>query len=263
MNCDGVREFFSEFFDGESECAEEISAHLKNCVACAAEYEKFCELIEEVRALPQPQLPAFFSDDLAQGVRLHTARKKQTGRRALFGQFSIAAAASFLIFAVWFTGLSGINTRQNGDMIYLSDNDENFIAYDAREFRGVLSADEAVEPLESRVFQEIVSLPEVVFENDFEGLLIDLEGGVFSNDGVSWAEFGNAHDIVFEDTYALAVPIFEDDIFRAQYAREQVASVSVSDSGTVLFVPIILTVLIIAVATVGIIFLKKVRSRAV
>lgn len=99
MKCDEVRELFSDFFDGG---AQEISAHLSDCPACASEYENFCELMREIRDLPEPQLPSGFSDALVRGV--HAEKRKR--RRVVYQQFALLAAASVLLAVIWFTGVA-------------------------------------------------------------------------------------------------------------------------------------------------------------
>jgi anti-sigma factor RsiW len=114
MKCEDVRESFSEYYDGERD--DKVAAHLKDCAACASEYESFCNLIDEIRALPEPQLPSGFFDDL-----MYVVKKSQKKRGSFYAPYVLAAAASILLVMIW-VGIPNFNyTDETGDA--------NFIAF--------------------------------------------------------------------------------------------------------------------------------------
>lgn len=122
MKCEDVLGLFSVFYDKETECADEISAHLKKCPACALEYKNFCKIIKEIRKLPAPQLPSGFHDELMQGViRSVDNMRKQRKKRVFYRQFALAAAASVLIAFVWLSGVLNFDRRDFGEPLNYSD----------------------------------------------------------------------------------------------------------------------------------------------
>ena len=109
MNCDDIRALFSEHFDNE---LDEVSAHLQNCAECAGEFEEYTRLLNQVRNLPEPDLPAGFHDALMRGVRTEARRKK----RMAFMPFAMSAAASFLVGLLWFSGAFNFS-NENYDFV--------------------------------------------------------------------------------------------------------------------------------------------------
>jgi|GEM_PF-3661402 len=102
MNCDDVVALFSEYYDGEDfDASAEFSAHLLECLACAEEYKRYAQLMDEVKALPEPAMPVGFHAALMRRVRDTSARK----RRGFYLPFVAAAAAAVFIVGFWFAGV--------------------------------------------------------------------------------------------------------------------------------------------------------------
>jgi len=99
MNCDDIRELFSEYYDAEGP-VDEVKAHLQDCAGCTKAFEEYTRLFDEVRALPESELPTGFHDALMRGVRMELRRKK----RKAFMPFVMSAAASLLVAMLWFAG---------------------------------------------------------------------------------------------------------------------------------------------------------------
>ena len=109
MNCDDVRKLFSDYFDksdfvrnnsDETDSLEEVSTHLQECPACAAEFEDYVRFINEIKSLPAPELPTGFHDALMRKVGLESRRRK----RVAFMPYIAAAAASVLVVMLWVAG---------------------------------------------------------------------------------------------------------------------------------------------------------------
>ena len=126
MRCDQVQGLFSEIYDGEAVQAD-LAEHLQNCPACRLEYERFCRLLDELKQLPEPELPQGFHESIMAKIRelaqqdkpAHTAverqfvvhrgqrdasRRRQTAKKAASISrrwASVAAAACVLLMSLW------------------------------------------------------------------------------------------------------------------------------------------------------------------
>ena len=69
MRCEEVQGLFSEIYDGVAENQPILAKHLLNCPACAAEYESYSQLLDDVRFLPEPELPEGFHDTMMSKIR--------------------------------------------------------------------------------------------------------------------------------------------------------------------------------------------------
>ena len=109
MNCEDVGTLFSEYYDGEGS-TDEVLAHLQQCPACAAEYEKYAEFMDQVKALPTPELPIGFHAALMR--RINSQKRRKSFRRYL--PLATAAAASLLV--LWIGGaFAGWNNWDDRD----------------------------------------------------------------------------------------------------------------------------------------------------
>jgi len=110
MDCKKIQSLFSEYFDKDISAEiplEEIEAHLATCDNCAAEFDKYAKLINEVRVLPEPELPQNLPQTLVSYVKRN--RKKSVSFRWVM---PVVASAASLIFAlVWFVTTPEIATE--------------------------------------------------------------------------------------------------------------------------------------------------------
>jgi len=120
MKCKQVQALFSEMYDAEIRTnaitngtglpeeleeadAEAVSAHLKHCPDCMAEYVQYRALMDEVRALPVPDLPPGFHKTAMSRIRSQSRRplqKVQRGRRKSWLWGLSSAAACFILLSV-------------------------------------------------------------------------------------------------------------------------------------------------------------------
>jgi len=111
-SCNDIQSLFSEFYDDNN---DEVFKHLDTCVECKNEFEKYAQLMDEVRNLPIPEPPEDFHSKLMSGVRNnnattknHQKRLEQERRKISFQRrFSFATtavAACFLMAVIWFGG---------------------------------------------------------------------------------------------------------------------------------------------------------------
>ena len=123
MRCAQVQGLFSEIYDGIAEAG--ATQHLLDCPACAAEYKRFSQLLDELRQLPEPGLPVGFHESMMEKVReaalldkdnphklkivtgkgkgaakpsRHTTKKAASISRRWAG---VAAAACVLLISLW------------------------------------------------------------------------------------------------------------------------------------------------------------------
>ena len=69
MRCAQVQGLFSEIYDGVAEQQAGLARHLLDCPACGQEYERYCQLLDEVRQLPEPELPPGFHESIMGKIR--------------------------------------------------------------------------------------------------------------------------------------------------------------------------------------------------
>ena len=104
LNCKDVQALFSDYYDDSKLVRNSaptprtaFEAHLKECAACAAEYEKYAQLLDDVRNLPEPEMPWGFHESLVAYVEAHTARKKWSVFRSV-PQWAAVAASLVAVF---------------------------------------------------------------------------------------------------------------------------------------------------------------------
>jgi len=98
-DCDKVRERFSAGYDGK----ENIAVHLQTCAECAAAYAEYKAFMDELRALPEPDLPDDFHKRVMQAVRAEV--RGDTRRRNKIAGWATLAAACFLAAVIWSVGI--------------------------------------------------------------------------------------------------------------------------------------------------------------
>jgi len=69
MRCQDVQGHFSDLYDGIAVEQTALKKHLQECPTCAAEYESYSRLINELRQLPMPELPDDFHKTIMAKVR--------------------------------------------------------------------------------------------------------------------------------------------------------------------------------------------------
>ena len=104
MDCKKMRSMFSEIYDAIQEeypLDGAVINHLNSCPACVAEFDAYSNVINEVRGLPEPELPQDFHHMLVEYVKRNRRQKQAT----LAWVTPIVSAAASIIFAViWVVG---------------------------------------------------------------------------------------------------------------------------------------------------------------
>jgi len=103
MDCKDIQEFFSEYYDS-MEADEEITQHLQACHECDREYREYRQLLNDIRVLPEPELPPYFHKNLMAGVRKHAQAQQMKHRRTTYRRIALLAA-SVLWAVVWVSGV--------------------------------------------------------------------------------------------------------------------------------------------------------------
>ena len=62
MRCDVVQGLFSEIYDGVAEHQAVLAKHVKDCPVCAEEYKSYSQMLDELKLLPEPELPFGFHE---------------------------------------------------------------------------------------------------------------------------------------------------------------------------------------------------------
>lgn len=104
MDCKDIRALFSEYYDEYDLGAislEDFEAHLDNCDECAAELDKYFEIMNRVRGLPRIDPPPNFSKTLANYVLTNKDIVKSTEKRkvpfSVRTMGTVAVAASLIV----------------------------------------------------------------------------------------------------------------------------------------------------------------------
>ncbi|MCL2528213.1 MAG: hypothetical protein FWE42_07305 [Defluviitaleaceae bacterium] len=123
MRCAVVQELFSEIYDGMAEGQALLEKHLQNCPTCAAEYEGYKQMLDELRQIPMPELPVGFHesmmekireiappsdhaiDELLNGIETRNRRREATRKKrsgvVVRRWAGVAVAACLLLASVW------------------------------------------------------------------------------------------------------------------------------------------------------------------
>jgi len=124
MRCDAVQQLFSEIYDGVAHDQALLVKHLQTCPACKAEYAAYKQMLDDVRNLPEVELPEGFheaamakirelvppGDDVIDELigkmetrqRLSQVRRKKPAGRGISRQWAgLAAAACVALVCIW------------------------------------------------------------------------------------------------------------------------------------------------------------------
>lgn len=124
MRCQDVQGLFSEIYDGIAAEQAILVKHLQECSTCAAEYESYCRLLNELKQLPEPEIPPNFHEIMMAKIRevaslennaasmqeltlrkwQKTARARKPAQKAYAAArrwASVAAAACLLLVSMW------------------------------------------------------------------------------------------------------------------------------------------------------------------
>jgi len=125
LSCNQVQKLFSEIYDGVAKDMTHLTKHIQECPVCRAEYASYSQFLDEVRQLPEPELPFYFHelsmrnisehvppndhviDELIEGIkkreRLRDKRQKRTRKasQATTRWAGIAIAACLLIISIF------------------------------------------------------------------------------------------------------------------------------------------------------------------
>jgi len=144
MRCEAVRELFSEIYDGAAEGQALLMKHLQSCETCMEEYRDYSQLLDELQALPVPELPAGFHesamirvqaiappndskiDNLLEEIetrkRIRTAKRNNQPLRktasATRRWAGVAAAACLLLACIWAVRTLNLPERHNNESDY-------------------------------------------------------------------------------------------------------------------------------------------------
>jgi len=143
MRCCEVQEHFSEIYDNQAEGQALLLEHIENCPECLAEYKAFSQLFDDVRAIPEPELPNGFHEKAMANIRAilplndstidniiggmetrdrireskytkKSARTRST-HSAARRWAGIAAAACLLLVSLWAVRTSNFGQRHDND----------------------------------------------------------------------------------------------------------------------------------------------------
>lgn len=93
-NCEETRASFSDRYDGTGD----IPA--SECESCEREYAQYKQIMDEIRALPEPDIPLHFRTRVMQAVN----KKRLMGRR-IRASWATLAAACFVMAVLFWVGL--------------------------------------------------------------------------------------------------------------------------------------------------------------
>ena len=68
MRCAMVRGLFSELYDGVADSQAALEQHIKDCPACAAEFDSFCRFFNGLKKISEPDIPPGFHEMLMQNI---------------------------------------------------------------------------------------------------------------------------------------------------------------------------------------------------
>ena len=228
-NCDDIQLLFSEFYDDTNN--DEVTKHLETCIECKKEFEKYAQLIDEVRTLPIPEPPEDLHFKLMSGVqnkkvamplcgglgaapplsdgncesnflankkRLEQKRRKISLQRR-FSFATTAVAACFLMAVIWFGGFfEARNIASVHDYV-------NFFPVASAPFSGF---DEVVESIEDSSY--ITLEPESFFFGDEMLWGWNLDGSVSIAEAEDDLGLRRSHDVPYDvqmDTFDYILPI--------------------------------------------------------
>ena len=83
MRCKHVQSLFSEIYDGIAEEQTILVEHLRECPICTAEYESYSRFMDELRQLPEPELPEGFHETVMAKIRAIAAENDDSIRELI------------------------------------------------------------------------------------------------------------------------------------------------------------------------------------
>jgi len=102
MDCRDIQDQFSEYYDDDPQSSS-VHIHLENCDKCAAEYEKYAQLIDQVRTLPNPEMPQGFHRKLMayvlNAIEISTPPMFERSAPVNRRKFKVVRAASYATLA--------------------------------------------------------------------------------------------------------------------------------------------------------------------
>jgi hypothetical protein len=121
LKCREVRDLFWENYDNDNSgelSLKDIDTPLEKCGACVAEFEKYVKFMDEIRALPEPEMPSDFHEKLMEYVLNDSPKvipinkppvEKPKAKRKPFPFYKATAitavAASLLVVFIWTSGI--------------------------------------------------------------------------------------------------------------------------------------------------------------
>lgn len=123
MDCEKANELMSLYIDAELDIQEinELETHIKNCTSCQNELNHLLYIVDNLKSMPQLELPNNFHDELINNIKINYPEySKNNDKNYDFKKFipknwrmlsGIAVAACFVIFisTMWNTNLSNEN----------------------------------------------------------------------------------------------------------------------------------------------------------
>jgi hypothetical protein len=111
MNCNEIRELFSEYYDSECGVSDAVTAHLKICEDCVDGYAAYKNLFDEIRAIPQPELPDGFHEKMMAAVKSAKNKKDSFSMNArVWIKAGSVMAAGIIIFSLLASGIASFFT---------------------------------------------------------------------------------------------------------------------------------------------------------
>ncbi|MCL2360998.1 MAG: hypothetical protein FWC73_04185 [Defluviitaleaceae bacterium] len=112
MRCAEVQGLFSEIYDNRAEDQALLISHIENCSDCTNEYRAYSQLLDELRQLPEPDLPEGFHETAMDNIRAlmqftpqrevrRSRRNTKTAGFAARRWAGIAVVACLLLMSLW------------------------------------------------------------------------------------------------------------------------------------------------------------------
>lgn len=130
MDCEKANELMSLYIDAELDIQEinELETHIKNCSSCQSELNHLLYIVDNLKSMPQLELPNNFHDELINNIKINfpdyigdkKINKKYDSKKSILKNWKImsgaAVAACFIIFisSMWNTDLSNEKFSLNG-----------------------------------------------------------------------------------------------------------------------------------------------------
>jgi hypothetical protein len=123
LTCKDIEALFSEYYD--SEAFEEdtlpkatraaVAAHLETCAVCAAAYDRYAALLDDVWNLPGVETPPGFHQRLMEYVHANTGRQ-QGHKKSIFRHANTWVAMAATLAAIFLWGLFAFSPPPAADV---------------------------------------------------------------------------------------------------------------------------------------------------